>query len=150
MSYVMDDGGRQAAGFRDSAGDCACRAIAIATGMSYRSAYALITQVAAGEKFKRGKVGFRAATGRGSSARDGVLMPTMRDIMDTLGWTWTATMLPGTGCKVHLRADELPAGRIIARVSRHFVAVVDGIVHDTHDSTRAGARCVYGYWSLPT
>lgn len=53
----------------------------------------------------------------------------------------------GTGCKVHLRAAELPKGRLIVRVSRHLVAVLDGMIHDTHDCSRDGTRCVYGYWS---
>jgi hypothetical protein len=52
----------------------------------------------------------------------------------------------GSGCMVHLRAEELPSGRLIVSVPRHLVAVVDGTIHDTHDSSRAGARCVYGYF----
>jgi hypothetical protein len=24
--------------------------------------------------------------------------------------------------------------------------VIDGVLHDTHDCTRGGTRCVYGYW----
>jgi hypothetical protein len=33
-------------------------------------------------------------------------------------------MQVGSGCKVYLRADELPPGRLIARVSRHVVDVI--------------------------
>jgi hypothetical protein len=55
-------------------------------------------------------------------------------------------MAVGSGCKVHLRADELPSGRLIVRVSHHFAAVIDGVIHDTHDCSRGGTRCVYGYW----
>ena len=54
----------------------------------------------------------------------------------------------GTGCKVHLRKDELPMGRIIVALSKHYAAVIDGVVHDTHDPSRSGTRCVYGYWRL--
>ena len=32
------------------------------------------------------------------------------------------------------------------RLSRHITAVVDGVIHDTHDPSRKGTRCVYGYW----
>ena len=53
----------------------------------------------------------------------------------------------GTGCKVHLRADELPAGRLVAALSHHMVAVIDGIIHDTYDCSREGTRCVYGYFT---
>jgi len=38
---------------------------------------------------------------------------------ESLGWKWTPTMRIGQGCKVHLRADELPVGRLIVSVSRH-------------------------------
>ena len=34
----------------------------------------------------------------------------------------------------------------IARVSKHFVAVMDGVIRDTHDPSRKGKRAVYGYW----
>jgi hypothetical protein len=36
MKIVIDDGGREAAGFKGSAGDCVCRAIAIASGRPYK------------------------------------------------------------------------------------------------------------------
>jgi hypothetical protein len=51
---------------------------------------------------------------------------------------------------VHPRAEELPDGRLVVRVSRHMCAVIDGVIHDTHDPSRAGTRCVYGYWQHPT
>jgi len=52
----------------------------------------------------------------------------------------------GSGCRVHLRADDLPAGRLIVKVTHHLVAVIDGVIHDTHNCSRGGTRCVYGYW----
>ncbi|MGA2164193.1 MAG: hypothetical protein ABSH36_06960, partial [Solirubrobacteraceae bacterium] len=56
----------------------------------------------------------------------------------------------GHGCTVHLHAEELPSGRLIVRLSRHMCAVIDGVIHDTHDPSRQGTRCVYGYWQHPT
>jgi hypothetical protein len=55
----------------------------------------------------------------------------------------------GSGCNTHLKADELPSGRLVCNVSRHAVAVIDGVIHDTHDCSRGGKRCVYGYWHKP-
>jgi hypothetical protein len=66
-----------------------------------------------------------------------------------LGWVWTPTMQIGSGCTVHLRADELPPGRLVVSVSKHLTAVIDGVIHDTHDCSRRGTRCVYGYWQPP-
>jgi hypothetical protein len=53
----------------------------------------------------------------------------------------------GSGCKVHLAKDELPNGRLIVRVSKHITAVINGVIHDTHDFSRDGTRCVYGYFT---
>lgn len=55
-------------------------------------------------------------------------------------------MKVGTGCRVHLRDGELPEGRLIVRVSGHLVAVINSVIHDTHDPSREGTRCVYGYF----
>lgn len=141
MEWTNNDGGRKEAGFKGSTGDCACRALAIATDMSYQEAYDLINESA-----KKERPGSKSRGGKRSSARTGVFMPTMKRIMEDLGWTWVPTMEIGSGCQVHLRSDELPSGTIICRVSRHFCAVVDGVLQDTHDSSRGGSRCVYGYW----
>lgn len=153
MKYIYNDGGRQAAGYTGKTGDCACRALAIAAEIPYQQAYDLINQFAAKERRGTRKRGM-------SSARTGVHSATMRRVMDSLGWTWTATMGIGTGCKVHLREDELPSGRLIVNVSKHFTAVIDGVINDIHDPQRLavecedvdkadvnGTRCVYGYWT---
>ena len=67
--------------------------------------------------------------------------------MRSLGFVWTPTMGIGTGCTVHLRADELPNGRLVVAVSKHYTAVLDGVIHDIENPSRDGTRCVYGYWS---
>ena len=48
---------------------------------------------------------------------------------------------------MHLRADELPPGRLVVSVTHHLTAVIDGVIHDTHDPSRGGTRCVYGVWT---
>lgn len=141
-TWVFDDGGRAAAGYRGQTGDCVCRAIAIATGMPYDEVYGLVNEQAASERASKRRRDR-------SSARAGVHKPTSKRVIQSLGWKWTPTMQVGQGCKVHLRADELPAGRLIVSVSRHLVAMIDGVIHDTHDPSRNGTRCVYGYWTAP-
>jgi hypothetical protein len=140
VNYQHNDGGRAAAGYKGTAGDCVTRAIAIATGKPYREVYDAINAAAKTERLgkrMRGK----------SSARTGVHKPLIRNFMERLGWRWVPTMFVGQGCKVHLRADELPPGRLLVKVSRHSVAVIDGVIHDTHDCSRGGTRCVYGYFT---
>lgn len=140
MKFQYDDGGRNAAGFKGSTRDCVCRAIAIATCKPYAEIYDLINQYAAME---RG----HGSRKRVSSARTGVFKPTIRKVMSALGWTWHPCMAIGSGCTTHLDADQLPPGRLVVSVSRHCCAVIDGVLHDTHDCTRGGTRCVYGYFT---
>lgn len=138
--FTYDDGGRSAAGYRGDAGDCVTRAIAIATGLPYQEVYDSLHVAIKGQRLLRA---------RKRSPRDGVPKRVTRKYLEALGWKFTPTMSIGSGCRVHLRREELPPGRIIAQVSRHMVAVIDGMIRDTHDPSRAGTRCVYGYWSKP-
>jgi hypothetical protein len=148
--FQYNDGGRAAAGFKGEAGDCVVRAIAIATQMPYREIYALVNHVAK-ESPKHRLIRSRGKTRYmpRSNARKGVLKADIRKVMARIGWTWVPTMLIGSGCKVHLRADELPTGRIIVSVSKHLTALINGVIQDTHDPSRDGTRCVYGYYTIP-
>src|SRR5271167_730335 len=133
--FQFDDGGRRAAGYKGKAGDCVVRAISIATGKPYQQIYDLVNSAAMHErtgKRKRGK----------SDARTGVYKTSIKRVMQALGWVWTPTMQIGSGCTVHLRADELPSGRLVVSVSKHLTAVIDGVIYDTHDPSRRGTRCV--------
>lgn len=139
MEWVYDDGGRKAAGFQGTTGDCVTRAIAIATGTPYGEVYKLINEAATYErtgKRKRGR----------SSAREGVYKGTIARVLRGMGWEFVATMGIGTGCRVHLRDGELPMGWLVVSLSKHSAAVIDGVIHDTYDPSRDGTRCVYGYW----
>ncbi len=139
MKFQFNDGGRKAAGYKGNTGDCVVRSVAIATGLPYQQIYDAVNNAALSErtgKRKRGR----------SNARTGVYKTTIKRLMESLGWKWTPTMQIGSGCTVHLRADELPSGRLVVSVSKHITAVIDGVIHDTHDCSRRGTRCVYGYW----
>jgi len=139
MNFNYNDGGRELAGYKGSAGDCACRAISIVTGLPYKQVYEFINDTAKGERTGKRK---RCI----SNARTGVYRDNVKRIMFKLGWAWQPTMLIGQGCKVHLRADELPTGKILCNVSKHYTAVIDGVINDTYDCSRGGTRCVYGYY----
>jgi len=141
MPWRYDDGGRAAAGYRGTAGDCAVRAAAIATGGDYTALYERINAVA-----KTERLGRRRRTR--SSARNGVHRDTLHTVLAEHGFEWISLMGIGTGCTMRLAAGELPAGRLVVRLSRHYAAVIDGVLHDTHDCARGGTRCVYGYWQF--
>lgn len=141
MRFQPNDGGREAAGFKGDAGDCVTRAIAIALRLSYRDVYDELAER-------------MAATGKPRSARNGIPRKVYEAYLSDHGWLWTPTMSIGSGCTVHLN-DELyehafgevvygPA--LIARLSKHVCAVLNGAIHDTFDPSRHGTRCVYGYF----
>lgn len=158
MRFVYNDGGREKAGFKGSAGDCVARAAAIASGLPYAEVYKALSHGAGTERRSRGK-----------TARNGIhtARKWFKDYMRSIGFTWTACMGIGTGCTVHLHDGELPMGRLVVAVSKHMTAVIDGVIYDTLDSQRdvhwvnfngasdsddprctrgVARRCVYGYW----
>lgn len=148
MKFVRNDGGRAQAGYIGNAGDCVCRSIAIATGKPYQEVYEALARVTYDHAHtRRDKVARSIKKRGGYSPRNGVARKVYEKYLLSLGWKWTPTMAIGKGCTVHLREGELPMGRLIVRVSRHLVAVIDGVMHDTHDCGRDGSRCVYGYFS---
>jgi hypothetical protein len=139
MKFQFNDGGRKDAGFSGTTGDCFTRSIAIVTGKPYKEVYEAINEVASTER-----IGISCRSR--SNSRTGVYSKTARRYMDSLGYKWIACMGIGTGCKVHLKEDELPQGRLVVRVSKHYTAVIDGVINDNHNPDRNGTRCVYGYW----
>ena len=163
MEFKYNDGGRADAGFKGGAGDCVCRAIAIASSLPYLDVY---NRLASGMQSQRRSKRTRKQP---RSARNGIYVKRQwfKEYMREIGFEWVPTMGIGTGCKVHLHDGELPSGRLVVSVSKHYTTVIDGVVHDTHDPQREahvtrfnGAsnmvdtrvthsisrRCVYGYW----
>jgi hypothetical protein len=116
MMYVYDDGGRAAAGFKGKAGDCVCRAIVIASGRPYAEVYQRLAEGNASQRVTKHST--KGTAGK-RTARNGIYMQRkwFKDYMAELGFEWTPTMQIGTGCNVHLRADELPSGRLVCLVS---------------------------------
>jgi hypothetical protein len=137
LGYVYDDGGRLAAGFKGEAGDCVARSVAIVSGRPYAEIYTLLADGAGRERKSRGR-----------SARNGIHTSRkwFKEVMASLGFRWVPTMHIGQGCTVHLKDGELPQGRIVVAVSKHYTALIDGVIHDIFDPQRETGRCVYGYW----
>lgn len=140
MNWVYHDGGRAAAGYKGKANDCVARAIAIVTSKPYDEVCIDLNSFATLERPRNGR--------KRSSSNKGVRKQTYKRYLLQLGAKWNPTMFIGSGCKVHLKDGELPMGRLIVEVSRHVVAVIDGVVYDNHDPSRDGNRCVYGYYTF--
>lgn len=174
--WVEDDGGRAAAGWKGKGGDCVTRAIAIAAQLPYQQVY---DRLAAGNASqRRGKYEKKSKAGKATALRGiNTKRKWFKDYMAELGFVWVPTMKIGSGCQVHLSPDELPKGRLIASLSKHYSAVIDGVVYDAFDPNDRGVttyptdylgeipkgarlnaagtewiyaplRCVYGYWKF--
>lgn len=144
MKVILTDGGRKTAGFGKGNGDCVARAIAIASGRDYREVY---RRLATGKGAQRAS----SRTGRQKASADNgihVKRKWFKDYMRELGFVWVPTMAIGSGCKVHLKTGELPMGKLVVSLSKHYTAVIDGVIHDVYDPARGGTRCVYGMWIL--
>jgi len=144
--FEFHDGGRDAAGFKGGAGDCVVRSIAIAANLPYMQVYEDLRE--ANERYaqERDNRLSRHLTRTGSSPRNGNHRNVFHDYILKQGFEWVPTMKVGAGCQVHLRPNELPNGILIVKVSKHLTAVIDGVMYDTHDPSRGGSRCVYGYY----
>lgn len=142
MEFVKNDGGRALAGRKGTTGDCVCRSIAIITGLPYETVYEKLADGNATQRLsKYSKKKTRSASNGINTTRKW-----FKEYMVALGFKWVPTMQVGSGCKVHLRKEELPSGRLVVAVSNHYTAVIDGVIHDLGDPSREGTRCVYGYY----
>lgn len=140
MELKINDGGRSDAGYKGYTGDCVTRAISIALELPYQKVYDDLNGMGKQERISKRKK-------KKSNSRTGVYRTSYDKYLKSMGWKWNPTMTIGSGCKVHLKASELPSGRIIVRLSRHIAAVIDGVLNDTYDCSRNETRCVYGYYS---
>jgi hypothetical protein len=138
MDFVFNDGGRLKVGYKGKTGDCVVRAISIATEQSYDVVYDDLNNLISLHRNSKQK--------KKSHSRTGIFKKFADKYLTSLGWKWVACMTIGSGCKVHLKASELPNGRIICRVSKHLTCVIDGVLYDTWDCSKNETKCVYGYW----
>lgn len=130
-AFIHNDGGRGQY-FKGGAGDCMVRALAIILERDYRETYQEVFDLL------------------GHTPRNGVNMKLVRvkRWLAGQGLEWQPTMRVGQGCRVHVKRDELPEGRLILKLSRHVTTVIGSELHDTYDCSRQGTRCVYGFWRL--
>ena len=108
-NFIFNDGGRELANYKGFTGDCGVRALSICLQKPYKEVYNKVNEFCKLEKPSKRRRGV-------SSARTGIHTRTFHKIANYYGLKWKPTMGIGTGCKVHLKADELPKGRIICNV----------------------------------
>ena len=127
LPWIYDDGGRERAGYKGSAGDCVVRSIAIFLRMPYAEVY--------DELFRRQKLWLRTSRSlaaqrtHSSSPRDGVHPMVYKPWLDEMDdVTWHPQMKVGDPARVHLAVGEIPEVGMI--VESHGLAItirkVDG------------------------
>ena len=142
LPYVEDDGGRSKYFRAKEVGDCVCRAITIASGRDYKEVYDALREITKASRAKRK-----------GNPRSGVFTQRtgFKRMMKDLGFTWTSLCSIGQKESSHLFSDEMPLkGRHVCSAHRHYIALVDGVVHDTWDSRYDSfgfPRRIYGYWT---
>ena len=146
LPFQFDDGGRSKAGFSANARDCVARSIAIASDLSYIEVYSALAQGNATQRASK------RTPKRTRTASQGIFTQRkwFKDYMTSLGFVWQPTQRIGGANKTRLCKGALPNGKLVVSVSRHYTAVINGIIHDTFDCSRNGKRCVYGYWVKQT
>lgn len=143
VPFVHNDGGRLAAGFKGSAGDCGVRAAAIVSRRSYREVYDELFAMQCEYISRKRKLKNKKA-----SPRNGVYRDVLHDYMTANGATYIA--FAGIG-KPPIRVFQVAAHysqrRLILRLARHYSTLIDGCNHDTwyqHPEKR-----VYSIWIMP-
>lgn len=125
-AFHYNDGGRSKY-FKGNAADCGPRAMAIALQLDYKQCY---DELADENKKAGGK----------RTAREGLYRSVYETVLYRHGWTWhKAPVIEGRKAKYF----DMPQGRVIVRMARHYSAVINGVVHDTWDCRE---KMVYGYW----
>lgn len=169
--FKYNDGGRSSH-FKGTGGDCVTRAITITTGKDYMEIYNRLAEGNATQR--RGKQESKTKAGKQTALRGiNTKRKWFKDYMAELGFKWVPTMQIGSGCKVHLCANELPKGKLILAVTRHYTTMINGVINDTFNPSRLFSspyngdevktnqfvtiangmihtynRCVYGYWII--
>lgn len=167
--FKIDDGGRSKY-FPGTGGDCVARSIAIITGRDYMDVY---NELAEGNKSQRKSKNDRGRNKKSALEGISVKRKWFKDYMFDQGFKWVPTMEIGSGCTTHLCSGELPKGRLILSLSRHYTSMINGVIHDNYSPQRIWTRnhigeipktnefihengktiheekrCVYGYWIL--
>lgn len=146
--FVEDDGGREAAGYGGDAGDCVARSIAIATKKPYGEVFEALKAEHA-KYVKRHPRSYEAKSYEAKSVgwhrepiHHGCGEKVYTPYLKSIGWQYTRFTE-----RTYLRVGALPMGRLIVDVNQHFTALIDGVIHDTHDAGQQGRLSIMGYWS---
>lgn len=129
IGYILDDGGRAAAGFKGDVGDCVVRAIAILTRIPYRDVYRRMATA-------MNQAGY-AASGDNHRQKPRPGLPPRLSVRRIRNLVRTSCGLrrgnPGRGPHPTYTEAWPLHGDCLVGTARHISAIVDGNLRDTGD-----------------
>jgi len=146
MKYKYNEGGR-GEHYKGLSGDCVTRAITIATEQRYDDVYNALFDIARNWK-GNSKLAKRIRTN--ASPRDGCFKEVGSKYLKDLS-------IDEVRKKLKINDQIFNEGRYVVKVRRHWIAIIDGVVHDTWDSRKtSGAytdgvpqwKTVTRYWKV--
>lgn len=142
MLFCHNDGGRAAAGFKGSTGDCGVRAAAIVLNRKYRLVYDDLFAIQ--QRFVALK---RKLKGKDASPRLGVYREVLHQYLIDNGCEYV--VFAGIGVpptRVFQVVNRYPNDRVVMRLARHYSALIEGINTDTwmqHPEKRVYSAWIY-------
>lgn len=135
MEFKYNDGGRSLYFKAGNVGDCAVRALAIASGRDYKEVYNELKKL-----------------NKGVSCRNGTPKSVDSKWLKQNGFVaLNGIMGVGTGIQYHLCDEDLtdlikkyPV--MVIQVSKHLTTIINGVLNDTFDCSRDGTRGIYKIW----
>lgn len=129
MPYPLNlsDAGRLSSKRPKARNDCTVRALALTAGLDYDTAYDLLAQA-----------------GRKSGARFDLRRFLKRQVINGKRFIWESYPAERGRPRMNISrfCSEKASGTYICRSAKHVFAVINGIVHDDHQTY--DDRCVYG------
>ena len=121
MNFEFNDGGREAAGFEGTAGDCVTRALAIFTGRDYAEVHELVSL-------------WKEVHGAEADADHGCANSIIADVVGDLGCeyvqlNWCANVSSDMACT---RFGDF-VGLFRKGRKAHAIACIGGVARDTYD-----------------
>jgi hypothetical protein len=136
MKFIETDGGRKAAGFVGTTGDCVTRALTIATGEPYKQVYQELFDIAKEYSKTQSTPTARSIARRGATPRRGVHKEVYDIFLKKRGWGYLPRTNKQGRAEVTLHECTFdPAKTYIVSVRRHLTVIKGGTLLDSYDPT---------------
>ncbi len=146
MKFIETDGGRQAAGFIGTTGDCVTRALTIVTGEPYKQVYQELFDTAKAYSKEYDNPIAERIKRHGATPRRGVNKEIYDIFLRKRGWAYL-NKLKNDKYVERMVEDTFDSEKMyIVQVSKHLTVVKNHTILDSYDPSKDGKRGVKGYY----